>query len=1070
MRHLRTILLALIWAFAPHLAYAQVTSGAITGAVTDPTGGVIGGASLTLTNSRTGDIRTELSDVTGVYRFAYLPVGQYKLRAEMRGFAALERSPLDVLVDTAARVDLTLMPGEAKQTIEVTGAPPPLNTESANIGGVIEHAAIVNLPLNGRNFLNLVALQPGGISTAKVPGGGPSFITTIHGGNFSLFGAPAEDTEYLLDGVTVRDNGGTNVMVRPIVDAIEEFNFQASNYSAAFGNVDGGVINMTTRGGGNKFHGGVWEFLRNEVFDARNFFDGASKPPFHQNQFGGDLGGPIKTNKLFFFVAYEALRSAKEIAQAATVPTIAERSGNFAGLPPIFNPGAIDGATSLRQPFAGNQVPRSLWSAQALAALDRLYPLPNLPGISNNLVEPADRVINSDQIDSRGDWNVSDKDRVFARYTWFRTNRLLPWQYSQLPNFKSIWNSPVHNAVLSESHVFSSRTVNELKIGLNRPAQVLEDIDQKVAVNQQLGITGTSPTYLGNPTLKIAGLSNTGAISNAPNDRTQYDYSIVDNFSHTTGSHTLQWGGSNVWHIINGGYNASAHGSFTFDGSFTGQLGAAANTILAGTGNPAADFLLGFPAVSQRCCLATNGFRNWRRYNLGFYFQDDWKVTRKLTVNLGLRYDYHSASIEANNRFAEPDLSAAPNFTLLIAEQNGVSKGIRSPNRDEFAPRLGFAYSPNSRLVIRGGYALNFNDINQDYTFRVGGNLPFASAQIFTSSKTVPQLTLANAFPAALAGASAAYSAINPKVSDPYVQHWNLTLEHAVGSGIVLSASYIGNKGSRLDTFEDANAPDAGPGAIGPRRPIPSIAGVNYLSDRGKSIYNGLELKAEKRFSRGLSFLAGYVWSKCIDSGGTALIGDGSPELETNPRQNDAFNRGRCQYDVPQRLNGNVIWEPQYGKSLTGLPRAVAGGWQFQGILDIQAGQPFSVFLPYDNSNTGRLADRADLAPGQDPNKGPRTSLQWFNTSAFVTPAPFTYGNAGRNIVTGPGVANLDLSLFKNFPLGEGQVISFRVEAFNAVNHTNFYQPGNKFGTPTFGTIGSSFDSREIQFGLKFNF
>ena len=856
-------------------SFSQITTGAVTGTVFDQTGAVLPGVSLKLSNVDTGEIQVQTTNSTGEYRFTYLAVGQYSLRAELSGFAAAERKDIKISVNETGRQDFTLKTGQATDTIQVSGTAPALETESASVGGVVEHEAIVNLPLNGRNFLNLVALQPGGISTAKLPGGGQSFVTVIHGGNFSLHGAPAEDTEYLLDGVTVRDNGGTNVMVRPIVDAIEEFNYQASNYSAAFGNVDGGVINITTRGGSNRFHGGAWDFLRNNVFDARNYFDGPTKPPFHQNQFGGSLGGPIKKDNLFFFVAYEGLRSSKELTQGATVPTVAQRNGDFSGGNPIFNPLAVDSATGQRAPFANNQIPQSLWSPQAVATLGLLFPLPNRPGSSNNLIQSADRVINSNQVVFKVDWNVSEKDKAFVRYTWFSPHRTLPFQFSALPNFRSIWNSPAHNVVLGETHLFSSRTLNDFKVGLNRPSQILEDIDQHKAINNQLGISGTSPIFLGNPNIRISGLSGTGAISNAPNDRTQNDYSIVDNFSHTKGAHNLQFGASNVWHQINGGFSPGAHGIFNFSNTFTSQL---TNGVAeTGTGNPVADFLLGFPVTSARCCIDLNGFRHWRRWNFGVYFQDDWKVSPKLTLNLGVRYDYHSVTVEKDNRFSQPDLSAAPAFNLLLAGTAGVSRGIVKPTKRDLAPRVGFAYSLTPALVVRGGYSLNFNDINQEYTFDVDGNLPFAAAQSFFSSSTTPQLTLANAFPASLAGSSSSFAAIDPNIRDPYVHHWNLSVERAFGFGTTLSASYVGNKGTKLVRWgADANAPAAGPGDIGPRRPIPSISTVTLTGGDGSSIYHGLELKGEKRFSHGLSFLVGYVWSKCIDNGAMQLIGDGS--------------------------------------------------------------------------------------------------------------------------------------------------------------------------------------------------
>jgi hypothetical protein len=374
---------------------------------------------------------------------------------------------------------------------------------------------------------------------------------------------------------------------------------------------------------------------------------------------------------------------------------------------------------------------------------------------------------------------------------------------------------------------------------------------------------------------------------------------------------------------------------------------------------------------------------------------------------------------------------------------------------------------------VRGGYSLNFNDINQEYTFDVGGNQPFASQETFVSSSATPQLTLANAFPDALAGQSSAYSAIDPNIRDPYVQHWNLSLEKALGWGATVSASYIGNKGTHLVRWgADRNAPDPGAGAIGPRRPIPDVSTITYTGGDGSSIYHGLEVKGEKRFSTGLGFLTAFVWSKCIDNGAIQLIADGStvPIYTSDPVLDRKLNRGRCQYDVPLRFNGNVIYELPLARHSSGIIKTIVGGWQVQGIFDAQSGQPFTVLLPNDNSNTGQLLDRATLVAGQDPNDGPKLQTNWFNTAAFTTSPPFTFGTSGRDIVDGPTYVNVDFSVFKNFVPVEGQTISFRMEMFNALNHVNFYQPGNKFGTPNFGVISGAFDAREIQFGLKYNF
>lgn len=558
---------------------------------------------------------------------------------------------------------------------------------------------------------------------------------------------------------------------------------------------------------------------------------------------------------------------------------------------------------------------------------------------------------------------------------------------------------------------------------------------------------------------------------NAPNNRSDDQFILLDNFFHMTGSHNLSTGALIQRSRQNGAGNPGAHGIFTFTGALTSQL--TPTGTQAGTGNAVADFLLGFPNTSSRCCVRGDGFRNYRKTDWGFYFQDDWKASANLTLNLGVRWEYFQPVYEVRDRFSMPDFSAAPATKILLAGKDGASRGLREGDWNNLAPRFGFAYSIGAtrKTVVRGGYGIFYNPVNLVYAFIMSTNPPFVDRDTFFSSARTPELTLANAFPSGLGVPSLTFGGIDPHFRDAYNQNWNLTIQRDLGHNTVVSASYIGNKGVRLQTREpNTNSPQAGPGPIAPRRPIPGITQVQVTRNRGKSIYHALELKSERRYATGFGFLSSFVWSKCIDAPGNQINGDGSPGLVRDFRDSK-MNRGLCQYDIRKRFATNFIYQLPFGRGVKGPLGTLAAGWEVTAILNLEDGQPFSARIPFDNSNTGLFLDHPDVVPGQDPNDGPKTPARWFNVNAFQSPVlPFTYGNAGRNIVIGPGVVRADFSVHKDFRLGDGHMLEFRTEFFNIFNRANFLQPGNTFGTPSFGVIFGAFDGRDVQFSLKYNF
>ena len=1050
---------------------AQITTGTISGRIVDETGGVIPGAAIQLTSVGTAQTWATVTGDTGDFKFTFLKPGEYTVLTELAGFRPVLRRDIVVQVAETATVDITVTPSEIREVIEVVGATPALKSESGAIGDVVEHETIVDLPLNGRNFIELVKLQPGAVSTAKITNGRISFHTSIFGGNYAVHGAPSEGTVFLLDGIDMKDAVDTRVGFRMTVDAVREFNFQAMNYSSAFGRASGGVINIASMGGSNDWHGSAWYFFRDDTFDSRSFF-AEEKDPFRQHQYGVAVGGPIVKDSTFFFVSYDATRNDKEVTRAATVPTELMRQGDFTEGPTIFNPMDRD-PDGFRRPFPNNLLPAGAQDQVALNGL-RLWPLPNRSGTVNNLVDSGSQEIIADQLNVRIDQQLGDSDTVFGRYTLVKYDRLWPFVFASLPNFTTVWNSPAQNAVIGHTHTFGASSVNEFRYGFNRHTQVLEDIEQERNVAQELGLMGLSPRFLGNPNFRVSGIGTTGVISNAPNNRSDNQFSLRENFSHIKGRHSLSMGLALDWYQMNGGSAPNAHGGYGFNGTFTSGLeidpGTGVLVRTPDTGNPFADYLMGFPSSSGRCCIEEDGFRNYRKYDIGVYFHDDWKASPKLTINLGVRWEFFEPAYEQRLRFAQPDYTQAPEQVLTFSGVDGVPKGIREAEYNNFAPRFGWAYKLGDKTVLRGGYGLFYMSTNMVYAFRLAAGAPFVLRENFTSDPITPQFTLENAFPSGLGVPSISYASLDLGWRDPYNQNWNLTLQHELQRGVVLSASYLGNKGTKLIHIFNANAPFfAEPGSLGPRRPVPSFSNDTRQENSGRSIYHGLELKGQKRFSEGLGFLASYVWSKCIDTGNNQINGDGSPFGGRDPRDH-AEDRGPCNNDVRHRAATNFIYAPSIGQGGSGVGSALIRDWRYQGIIILEGGQPFPARLNFDNSNTGNNFDYPDLVSGQDPNDGPKTVEQFFNVNAFTDPAPFTYGNAGRNITRGPGFANVEFSIHRLFPITESQRIEFRAEFFNLFNHTNFLQPANRFGTGTFGVLSGAFLPREIQFAVKYVF
>ncbi|MBI4474384.1 MAG: TonB-dependent receptor [Acidobacteria bacterium] len=1039
----------LLLLFLPTPLLAQTTS-TILGTVRDTSRAVIPGVLITATHVGTNISRTVITDELGNYVIPFLAVGEYEVTGELAGFQkAIRRIVLQV--DQRARVDLSLEVGAFTQIAEVVAETALLKTDSSEIGAVIENKRIVELPLNGRNFIALNALDAGAATRTGARG---SYFQ-LFGGNYSFSGSPGDSSTYSADGIAMKGQGDARVTMKITIDTIQEFKQQQGLFSAESGG-GGGNVNVVTKGGSNEFHWSAWEFLRNSAFDARNFFD-VDKPPFKLNQFGATVGGPLAKDRTFFFGSYEGTRSRKSVGQIFSVPSLEDRNGDFRGRRTIYDPATIRPDPGrpgqfIRDPFPNNVIPPDRIDPVARRILDLMFPLPNQPGRALNLQAPLRNEVDEDQFTVRVDHRFSNKNTVFVRYT-LTDPRRYNTTFAQLPNYADYWNTRAQNVAITDTHVLSSRIVNELRVGFNRMYQYLVSTETR-NMPEVLGITGTQGhVYPGPPTISISGYNRTAALGNTPNNRAEDTFQLIDNVSYTLRNHALGFGVDFKKLRENGGNASGSRGSFTFSQRFTTLPG------VANTGEAMADFLLGYPTNAS--VGLGNGYTNIRQFLSAFYIKDDWQVSPRLTLNLGVRYEYFSPLTEVRDRIPSFDYVRGE---LVPVGQGGVSRNLYEKDWNNFAPRFGFAYQPfgNAKTVLRGGYGVFYSAPMPYMGWSAGSGTLLQSANV-VSDPTFPNITIGNAFPQNLLQVSRSVTLMNRNLRTPYNQQWTLGLQREIVKEFVLDVSYVGNKGTKLISGSQKNINQAipGPGAVAARRPYPTFSNISMFESDGLSIYHGLRSGLQRRFTGGFSLNVSHTWSKMIDVTGTAFLAESGNNAKRDVRNRRA-ERGRSIFDARQRFVVSYVLELPFEGPLL-------GGWQVSGVTTLQTGTPVDTGVNFDSANTGSTGDsRPDLIG--NPNNGPKTPQQWFNVNAFARPPQFSFGNAGKNIITGPGINNFDFSLSKNFRVRESGQIQFRAEVFNLMNHANFDAPNATFGNAQFGAISSAADPREIQFGLKFVF
>ncbi len=1141
----------------------QTATGSITGTVLDSSQAAVNGATVTIVNEATNEKRSATTNTAGVYSFQLLPPATYKFEASMAGFRtfAVSRIPLDVGQSVAQNVVLQV--GQASQTVTVTESGPQIETESSSLGTVLGNNSIIDLPTNGRNSYGFAQLVPGVRA--------PNLFTQVAYGNYndqflSINGSRVNVSMFLLDGGWNSNAGFNGPGIYPPIDLVQEYKVQTSNVPAEFGNTAGGVINVVTKSGANDVHGSLYDFLRNDFFDANNFFANAAGQkiaPIRFNQFGAAMGGPVYIpklydgrNKTFFFFSYEGLRWVRAYTATGTMPTALQRQGDFsqtfnqAGQQIIvYDPNSTVQANGQysRTPLPGNRMLPSQINPVS-ARLVPYLPLPNTTGNAltgaNNFTSTLSAPLNQDTYSIRVDQKITDNQKLFVR--WSKNNGLVErpdvygttnplFAYSQPTNGTD--NSHNQEGTVNYNYVINPTTVLELSSSvlhywLGRANPALGFNPTQVGFPSYFNNVGLTPCF---PSIAVSGMGATiatpdtggGFIGDCQYTNQSYDtFSDYGNLTKVMGAHTLKMGADwfeNRWSQRSG----PASNSYNFSSRFTQGPNPVAASANSGVGF--ASFLFGTGDSGSITSSAPGEFVSYHSY--GGYFQDDWKVSPKLTLNIGLRYDFNAPWSEKYNRINDwngTTLTTAPNGVVLrggleFPGVNGLPKGQFQNNRTNFAPRFGFAFSPDAKTVFRGSFGIFYGPTNGA---AFAGNMsPYtgfsaSTSWVSTINGVNPVNTLDNPFPNGFQRAPGSSQGLltllgqNLNTMDRarlnlYSEQWNFGIERTLPGSFLLGVAYAGSHGVHLYSPTAYNQlpdqylslgnallnlvpnPYYGLVASGPLsaptvqqgqllRPFPQFQNVNAESNSyGNSIYHSLQVKLERRFSHGFGMLLSYTWSKLIDDVLPSDTYSGFPgESFSAGYIQDSYNRRAdrsvANFDTPHYLAINSNWQLPFGagKPLlnhNGWANTIVGGWQLNGIFNIHTGAPLGLTTQSNTLNNysaygwASNVERPSYVGGPIYTSGAISSRlnDYFNINAFQTPAPFTYGNTGRLLpyLRGPGAVQLDVSLFKEIPIHERLHMQFRAEVFNVLNHPQFDNPNTVIGSPQAGVISNQVNS-----------
>jgi hypothetical protein len=1070
----RFSLLAAPFLFLSTLA-AQTSSGSLVGQIHDESAAVVSGVKVTLRSEATGYARTTQTGALGGYQFPDVPPGIYDVTAEKERFRTASAAGVRVDADRASRLDFDLALGPSHEVITVTANASPVQTEEPSEGDTVDSSTMTALPLEGRNVTSMATLGPGAIPR-QLSGYTHDIINDAQQArgavamNPPINGARSYMNTFLLDGAYNTDRNAYAIAVVPPLDSVQEFRIQSSLGSAEFAQSGGGIIDLVTKTGSRQFHGSAFEFLRNEAIDAQTYFSDPTLPRarFRQNQYGASAGGPLPFHSTFFFVSYEGLRNQFAKSTLHFVPDAAIRAGDFSDRAIIYDPTSFDAAGN-RTPFPNNVIPASRLDPIAQRYLSTYEPLPNQNRAGGNYLDDTPNRTAQDAVVGRIDRQFGARDLLFVRYNLNNDPTTQAGFFPQLPNSEDL---RAQQAGVGYTHT-GAAWVNEARLSFTRLR--VFDIPQsafKTNVLQQLGIASTpvSPFAYGVPDFTVTDFEMVVDGDFFPQTQRDNTWQVSDSISLVRGRHTLKAGAQWIHFQFNYLQTQFVRGQYSFNGQFT-----AANFADTGnTGDPFADFLLGDAASTRRNIGDAQAYL--RNNSYGAFIQDEWRPASRLTLTFGLRYEYMSPYTEARNRLVNLDYSTLPHDPLL---KNVASAG--NPQLHNFAPRLGLAwrlpdwFGGRHETVFRAGYGIYYSpEIAAEAYDLVRNN---ELNQVNESDPNTPTLTLANGFPTNASAGFPSYFGLDPNAPTPYVQQWSAGFQRDIGKGVLVEASYVGSKGTHLGRFRFFNTPlhvETGenlpprPGDLQSLRTFPDLGPLYQVQHIANSSYNSLQLKSEKRFSGRLSFLASFVWSKSIDDADTILPGL-SDSAGAQDERNLRLERGLSSFNVGRRLSAGFVYN--FGRST--FVRPVLSNWELSGIITLQDGSPWNPFyFATDFANTG-TPNRPNIVPGQDVNlpASQRTAEHWFNTNAFSDPAPFTFGNAGRNTLPSPGNEVVDMAVHRRFSMRERASIDVRLEGFNVFNHPNWGIPGQypDFG-PYFGRIFASGEPRRFQAGLHLDF
>ena len=1037
---------------------AQQTGANIRGSVLDTSGGGIPGASITARRIGTGMVRTTSSGPLGYYAIPALSPGNYQLTVEANGFRSASGEPVLLEVGGHVEVDFHLEVGTASDEVTVSGTLSTLDATGASMGMVIPNRFIVSLPLNGRNFLQLTLLAPG---TAPSAVGSPG----SERGRFAMQanGARESANSFLYDGVYAIDPILNSFAFVPPVDAVREFRIQTSNSEAGLGRNSGGQISVAIKQGSNEIHGTAYEFLRNDRFDARNFFSrpGDPVPTLRRHQFGASVGGPLVRNSTFYFANFEALREDRAVTRTTNVPDAAQRSGDFSG---PGNRVPIDLFTG--QPYPNGMLP---FTHPIGGAVANLYPSPNQDIPGQNFVAAPVGEQNSTKSDIRLDHRISGRGHLSGRYSISDSAGLEPYaaqQFSSVPGYGNTLDQRGQNVMVSETHSLGTAWVNEARFGFNRIANQTLHENSGTSLNSSVGLRefATRDIDLGLSFMQVTGFSSLGGEFNNPQVSTVTTWQLSDTLSYSRGSHLMQFGFEQHGIRQDGFRHVLSRGSLYF-------------TDRAFTQNALADLLLGFPSYTLAGRSST--LQKARTGALNGFATDTWRLSRNLTLSLGLRYEFNHPAYDAENAASIFDPAS---LRIVRLGEGGLPRSGFHADANNIAPRIGLALRPagSDKLVIRTGWGVHYNFPDIASGQGVYFNPPFYESLLFIPSAT-SFITIAEPWPEGQnAELPPSLTTYDRGLRTSYAQQWNFTIQTELIDNTVFSVGYNGSRGTKLVGARDINQPDASP-AQPNYRPLPAFSDINQIASSFDSVYHSLQTQFQCRFQTGLTGLFSYTWSKSIDNASNffASSGDANYAQDSN---NIAAERARSSFDIPHRFTGSFVYElpigpgKTWGRQMAGGAAKLLGGWQLNGIITLQSGQPYTVALPgeLDNSNTGRTSygfgagDRPNVVG--DPHLADPDPQQWFDPAAFALPPFGSFGNAGRNVVQGPSLANVDLSVLKNIEFGTSASLQLRAEFFNILNTPAFLNPNVFFGTPGFGRMLAARDGREVQFGIKLIF